>query len=355
RQNVYVRLTSSNVAYNAGTGRFTFDVTLTNLIEQPMGTGDGTTLDPNGVRVFFHTGPTVTSGSGTASVVPDGFATFTQASQPFYQYNNIVPANVTTPAHGWTLVMPPSVGTFDFTLLVSAPVEYPNGYITLDGQLPESSGGVIHPSTPRTLAAVVKTALGEVVPGAPITFGTTDPQCASVSPSGTVTGVRAAICSVTATSGAVGGSLVFQVSGTQRGWTGAVSADWGTGGNWAGGVVPAAVDTAVVPTGVPFFPALSAATAIGGVNVADGATLSLGAFPLTATVDVITGATAGSGITGAGGELVLAGAGGVRGRVSSLRVTGSYALTGDLVVVAPQTVDAGMLDSGPFLMTIDAQ
>ena len=354
-QNVYVRLTSSNVAYNAGTGRFTFDVTLTNLIEQPMGTADGTTLDPNGVRIFFHTGPTVTSGSGTASVVPDGFATFTQASQPFYQYNQVVPRSATTAAHGWTLIMPPSVGTFEFTLLVSAPVPFPNGYITLNGQLPGSSGGVIHPSTPRSLAAVVKTALGTPISGAPVTFGTTDPACATVDPAGTVTGVRAATCTITATSGSLAGSQIFNISGAQRSWTGALSADWSTGGNWGGGVVPAPVDTAVVPTGVPNFPALSAATSIGGVSVADGATVSLGVFNLTAIADVTTGATAGSGILGTTGELVLAGTGGVRGRAPSVRVLGTYALTGNLVLVAPQTVDAGMLDNTNFELRVDSQ
>ncbi|HET6765004.1 MAG TPA: hypothetical protein VFH27_15070, partial [Longimicrobiaceae bacterium] len=67
-QNVYVKLTSSNVAYNSGTGQFTFDVTVQNLIPQPLGTTDGTTLDPAGVRVFFNAGPTVTTGTGTAAV-----------------------------------------------------------------------------------------------------------------------------------------------------------------------------------------------------------------------------------------------------------------------------------------------
>ena len=62
-QNVNVKLTSSNVAYNSGTGRFTFDVTVQNLIPQPLGTTDGTTLAPGGVSVFFTSGPTVTDGT----------------------------------------------------------------------------------------------------------------------------------------------------------------------------------------------------------------------------------------------------------------------------------------------------
>src|SRR5690349_9437275 len=69
-QNTYVKVTSSNPAYNSGTGQFTFDITVTNLIDQPIGTIDGANPAPGGVRVFFGSGPTVTSGTGIASVLP---------------------------------------------------------------------------------------------------------------------------------------------------------------------------------------------------------------------------------------------------------------------------------------------
>ncbi|HYH82995.1 MAG TPA: hypothetical protein VEX86_24585, partial [Longimicrobium sp.] len=71
-QNVYVKLTSSNANYDLPTQTLTFDVTVRNLIPQPLGTTNGVALDPAGVRVFFHSGPTVTSGTGTVTVVPDG-------------------------------------------------------------------------------------------------------------------------------------------------------------------------------------------------------------------------------------------------------------------------------------------
>ncbi|HEU0053445.1 MAG TPA: hypothetical protein VFQ39_09725, partial [Longimicrobium sp.] len=51
--NTFVRLTSTNVDYSGATQAFTFDVTVRNLIDQPLGTTDGVALDPNGVRVFF--------------------------------------------------------------------------------------------------------------------------------------------------------------------------------------------------------------------------------------------------------------------------------------------------------------
>lgn len=356
-QGVYVQLTSGPAAYNSGTGQFTFNVTVQNLIEQPMGTLDGTTPDPGGVRVFFNGPISTTGGTGTASVFPDGFGDFTGSGQPYYAYTgNVLVQGETSAAKTWTLIVPPSVTTFDFLLYVSAPVQFPNGYVTLNGSLPGASAGDLHPGSDVPLVAVSKTAVGNVIPGATHTFGTTDPLCATVSPSGVVTGVRYATCSITVTDGPRSGNLGFDVTGTTRVWQGDVSSDWAVGGNWAGDLTPAVVDTASVPTGVPNFPTLTAPVTIGGVLVADGATLSLASFDLTASADVITGPTVGSGILATTGVLRLVGAGeAVQGRVPSLVVTGTYALTGDLFLVAPEQVDAGRLDVDLFEMRIDAQ
>jgi hypothetical protein len=354
-QGIYVQLTSSNVNYNSGTGQFTFDATLQNLIEQPLGTTDGTTLDPGGINIYFHDLPTVVEGTGTASVVPDGFAFFTAAAQPYYNYPYLLDQTEVSPAETWTFVVPPTVTRFIFSVYVSAPVEYPTGYITLDGELPDALYGPLHPSTPHALTAVVKNAVGEPVAGT-VTFGTTDANCAQVNGTGTVTGVLAGTCSITATSGAYAGAMVFNVTGTGRTWNGSVSQDWSVGGNWNGGYAPAAVDSAIIPTGVPNFPALTAATAIGGVTVADGATLSLGAFDLTASADVATGPTAGSGILGTTGVLELAGLDETaQGRVPALRVTGRYALSGDLYVVAPGRVVSGQLRNVGYLLRTVSQ
>jgi hypothetical protein len=355
-QGVLVQVTTSGVAYNAGTGQFTFNTTLQNLIEQPMGTTDGTTLDANGIRIFFHSGPTVLTGTGVASVLPDGFGTFTAAGQPYYQYNQVLANGVTSAAKGWTLIMPPTVLTFSFLLYVSAPVEYPNGYITLDGNLPEASYGYFHPGDTHPLVAVAKTAVGTPLPGAVITFGTTDPNCATVDGGGTVTGVRNATCEITAASGLMAGSLFFDVSGTTRTWTGATSTDWNIGTNWGGGFVPAVADSVMIPTGVPNFPVLTGAVTVRGVTVADAATLSLGAFDLSANDNVATGPTAGSGILATTGKLVLAGAGGlVHGRIPSFLVTGSYTLDGDVAAIARGQVDLGKLVSPNFNLLVVSQ
>jgi len=281
-------------------------------------------------------------------VVPDGFATFTAAGQAYYRYVEKLSTGQTSAAHTWTLVMPPTVTTFDFILFVSAPVEYPNGYITLDGQLPDYSFGSLHPAAPHALAAVVKTAVGNVIPGAVVTYGTSSAACATVDGAGTVTGVQAASCTITATSGIIAGSMNFDVTGTTRTWTGAVSSDWSIGGNWGLGLVPVAADSVDIPAGVPNMPVLSAASPVGGVTVQNGATLSLGAFDPTAGSSV---GTAGTGaITSTTGQLVLAGASPstVSGNLPVMFVTGIYALAGDVNAAAPAQVENGFLNAGIY-------
>lgn len=356
-QNVYVKVTTSNIVYNNGTGQFTFNTTLQNLLPQPMGTTDGTTLDPGGVRIFFSSGPTVTSGTGSVAVIPDGFATFTAGGQAYYQFSEILEQNETSAADTWTFIMPPTVGTFEFVVFISTPVPFPNGYISLDGQLPGYSYGPLHPADTEALTAVSHDAYGNVIAPTTVTFATTDPLCASVNTgTGLVTGVRFAACQITASDGTRNGSMTFSVTGTTRLWDGDVSADWQTDGNWAAGLVPATADSVSIPVGVPFFPALTQNVVIGGVEVADGATLTLGAFGLAANANVATGSTPGSGIVGGGaGVLSLAGTGTVRGRAPSLLVTGTYALSGDLFVVAPEQIDAGSLQNDAFEMQVVSQ
>lgn len=351
-QNLYVRLVSSGITYNVGTGQFTFQATLENLIEQPLGTVDGTTPDPVGIRIFFYTGP-VTADPGSVAVVPDGFAFFTTAAQAYYNYPYVLDQNEVSPAETWTFVVPPSVNSFQFQVFVSAPVEYPTGYVTLDGELPGYAYGNLHPTAPHALTAVIKNAVGEVLPGT-VTFGTTDAGCASVSAGGMVTGVQAGTCSITATAGARSGEMVFDVTGMTRTWNGSASTDWSAGANWNLGLPPVAADSAVIPAGTPFNPALTAASAISGVTVADVATLTLGTFNLTVGANLATGAN--GGIVGGGAGVVdLNGSGTAIGRVPSLWVTGTYSLSGDLLVVAPQSIRAGRMNNPGYQLRIVSQ
>src|SRR5438034_1171071 len=63
-QGIYVALRSSAVSYD-GTSTFQANVTVQNLTAVPLGTADGTTV--TGVKVFFSSGPSLVSGTGTVS------------------------------------------------------------------------------------------------------------------------------------------------------------------------------------------------------------------------------------------------------------------------------------------------
>jgi hypothetical protein len=146
------------------------------------------------------------------------------------------------------------------------------------------------------------------------------------------------------------------VTGAVRNWTGAVSSDWNVGGNWAGGLVPATADSALIPD-VATQPILTSAVTISNVTVNDLATLDVAGFTLNSTGDVATGPTAGSGILATGaGQLTLSGANKlVHGRLPRTLVTGTYSLDGDWEGVAPTTVESGKITSESHLMRLTSQ
>lgn len=118
-QGVYVQLRSSNVSYDTVTGVFAADLTVQNLLGQPVGTEDGTT--PSGVRIFFHELPTATSGSGVVEVAnPDGDGAFTGSAQPFFLYPEILAPFEHTAPRRWEWSVPRSVGSFSFQVYVHA-------------------------------------------------------------------------------------------------------------------------------------------------------------------------------------------------------------------------------------------
>jgi hypothetical protein len=123
-QNQYVKLTSSNVSYNAGTEIFQFDATIQNLMNEALGSPDGVVPDTGGIKVFFHSGPTVTSGTGTISVAnADGTGTFTAANQPFFRYTGVLPKDAVSGAKTWQLSVSTTVNTFTFRVYVATSVQ----------------------------------------------------------------------------------------------------------------------------------------------------------------------------------------------------------------------------------------
>jgi hypothetical protein len=119
-QGALVRLASSGTAYSAGT--FSSNVTVENLIAQPMNTANGTTPDTGGVKVFFNSGPTVTGGSGTVSVAnADGTGLFTASDQSFFKYSSgaLLASGLTTSSKLWQFTVPTTVTRFEFQVFVT--------------------------------------------------------------------------------------------------------------------------------------------------------------------------------------------------------------------------------------------
>ena len=212
-QGVFVQLTSDNITYDEGTGAFEFDVAVRNLIAQAMGTSDGVTATAEGVRVVFDQTPHATSGSGDITVTADGTGTFTAADQPYFQYSDdklgadgILSPNETSSAKRWQFTIPNTVSTFGFRVLVSTDVRYPEGYVQLS-----TSADTLLAGAQTALTGTVVTAVGTLVDGATIAWGTSDPSVATVDANGSITALAPGIATITATSGPRTGSASIAV------------------------------------------------------------------------------------------------------------------------------------------------
>jgi len=118
-QNTDVLLKSTNVRYDPATQIFQADVTVQNLMTPTFGTPDGNSV--SGVKVFFHAGPSVVSGSGAVTVAnADGAGTFTGTNQPYFLYNQSLPTGQVSTAKTWQWAVPTTVGRFTFEVLVDA-------------------------------------------------------------------------------------------------------------------------------------------------------------------------------------------------------------------------------------------
>ncbi|HYH79546.1 MAG TPA: invasin domain 3-containing protein [Longimicrobium sp.] len=224
-QNVYVKVTSSNIVV-AG-NQFSFDVTLQNLLAQRMGTTDGTTPSADGIRIFFHDGPNTTSGDGEVTVTSGSVGMFTASNQEYHQYSGatlgpdgILSQNEVSAPVNWVLQLDPGVVTFGFQLYVNAPVQYQSGWVDVyaDGEAHASSPYIIPISEVAAGATVqltdtVRNAVGKTVPGAPVTWSSSDNAIATVDANtGLVTAVSDGTATITATSGARTGTATIIVS-----------------------------------------------------------------------------------------------------------------------------------------------
>lgn len=358
-QNVYVRLSSSNVNYDAALGRFTFDVTLRNLIPQPMGTTDGTTLDPSGVRVFFHSGPNAPT--GTVAVVGDGVGTFTATNQPYYQYNEVLSQYELSPAKQWRFDISGGATSFSFTLFVSAPVQFPEGWIDLQPTV------VSMPAlAERQVSAIVRTAVGNHDSTATVTWNMSDPSVASVTSSGLVTGIQTGTTAAQATSpgplgGTRSGASTFNITGIKRYWKGAANDNWNDGANWLPvGVVPSSLDTAMIHgDSATVFPVMAQNNTVGGVTMQPGASvpsINVSSFDFTVTSSMDHGST---GLILGTGRMIFTGtAKTINGGLTNLdyrnaRFLGSYSLGNNLNVTGGRiVVQGGRLRSSGYRVRV---
>jgi len=196
----------SNVTVSGG--KIEFDATVQNLIPQPIGTEDGVTAHFEGVRVFFKTGPDVTQGGGFMSVAnEDGTDSFTGGLEPYFQYSAVLDSGEVSTTRRVRLTFTPLVQGFAFSLGVSAAVPFPDGWVEVT-----PNADTLQAGESLAFTATVRDAYGAVVPGAPVTWSTSDSAATSVSPSGVVTGLAVGTANITATSSQISGSAAVTVT-----------------------------------------------------------------------------------------------------------------------------------------------
>lgn len=365
-QDVFVVSTTSSVNYDAVTQKFTFNLKIRNLLRQAIGTTDGVSADPAGVKVFFHQLPTATSGSGVITIDnPTGTDAFTAANQPYYAYVGLLDSYLESPNKPWQFTVPTTVESFEFKLLLSSPVQFPTGWI--DVSEPTYSLSRTHT---KTLFGVVRDQFGQVIPGAVITWSSGNNALATIAADGTVTGVLPGGVTLTASStnnvpGTPGatqtGGSDFTITGTSLVWTaGAGTTDWNTPGNWDRNVSPVPEDSATIPVvGSAIYPVFTASQGIGRIEVADLANVSLGAFDLTVSGDALAGPGPAGGIVSTVGRIILTGdatpPGEMRGVLPRMRVTNSYTMTASVNAIAPVRVESGRIRNTSFRLRVSSQ
>ena len=330
----FVTTTAHSRGSSADEDTTSYTVAIRNATSQPLGTTDGTTRAPDGIRLFFSTAPVVYSVSSGTTVgasmrleTPDGTATFTNqngsatyTSRPYFQYDTVVAPGDTTDARSMQFIYSSNVTSFSFGYRVSAPAQYEHGRITI-----APATLTLAPGQTSTLTGTVYNQVDQVQ-GDGITWSTSNAAVATVNAStGEVTAVGVGTATITATS-----TVNAQRTGTRQvtvtnelTWEGDVSSDWHTPQNWSLGVVPDSQSIAIIPA-VTNKPVLGADGAVLDIQVASLSTVTLG---VGVTLKVYGDVTATGTISG--GTLWLTGTSAeVQGTISGARITGSTSLDG---------------------------
>lgn len=124
-QNTYVQLHNDSIT--VANGVFSTAVTVQNLTVQALGTGDGTTVSPSGVRVFFHQEPT----NGVRVANPDGLEMYTGPAQPYFQYDGVLHPQQVSASRTWRFDLDGETDSFAFQVLVVAAVPSETGFLRM--------------------------------------------------------------------------------------------------------------------------------------------------------------------------------------------------------------------------------
>ena len=351
----HVGLVISNESFTQGPTSKTFTMWVgvrNQLVKQRLGTVDGTTADPRGVRVFLASGPHATVGTGSVAVTnPDSVGTFTASRQPFFKYVTVIDQYDASFQKPWIFTTGVDVSSFTFTAYVSAPVRFPDGWVDVT-----PSVFTIRPTNTWALQAVVRDVVGDPISNAPVVWSIGDPVRATLQPNGTVTGRSGGVTQVTATSGVRTGYSTLNVGPILRTWTaGAGTTHYATDNNWSPAAFPVDIDTLLIPLVAPLDPVLTSNVTASSITVEDGARIDISAFDLTSTGNVYAGIASGQGIVNSSGRLILAGvAKTVQGRLPRVRVTGTYSLTGNITMRAPLEISAGRLTNATYRVQVES-
>ncbi|HEU4452042.1 MAG TPA: hypothetical protein VFR81_03245, partial [Longimicrobium sp.] len=189
-QNVNVKLSSNDLAVVADT--FAFDINIQNILPQPTsGPAQRMGVDSLGnshpIQVFFNEGP-VARGPGGGSVAvanEDNVGTFTAGNQPYFEYPVVLDSGQVSPDKRWKLTFSPGVDSLFFRVIVSAAVPRPTGWVDVS---PDTALLTVDSTT--TFTGVARNHVGQVVPGEPITWSSSNTAVATVNAStGQVTAV----------------------------------------------------------------------------------------------------------------------------------------------------------------------
>jgi hypothetical protein len=290
-------------ATNLGVGR-TIVATVSLAQPAPVG-GRVVTLASTNVNFATVSPPNVT--------VPEG------ASSATFDVSGVAAGSVTLTASSTGLLSTTAPLTVSTNLIILG-----SGVVLTAGQGPQPLP--VSLSAPATgFTSITLTSSNPAVATVTSTVSISTGQQGPVS--ATLTAVSPGVVTITASGANLGPDVitVFVVNAAvNRTWTGAVSTDWFTAGNWSSSVVPLAGDNVTISGSAVNEPTILSSVTVRSLDVATGAMLTVANG---ATLTALGTVTAGGVIDG--GPIVLAGNGVLSGNLDGdVEVTGVYTTFG---------------------------